>query len=97
VPIQRFGITMSAMLLAALSANLLLLPALLAGPLGRYLCPRTLAMATGDGPEFSTCELREPLPMESAGAAPAGMMHNPPREGRAATMVRRDGSHGGRT
>jgi predicted RND superfamily exporter protein len=37
---RQFGLTMAAMLTAGLIGNLVLVPALLAGPLGKYLCSR---------------------------------------------------------
>jgi predicted RND superfamily exporter protein len=93
VPTQRFGITMLALLVAALVANLVLLPALLAGPLGRYLCPRMPSVDVAGGSEPASREALTPFSLESSSNAPAGLMHNPPREGRAPTVVRRDGSH----
>jgi predicted RND superfamily exporter protein len=39
-PTQRFGVMMVTLLLAALWGDLILLPALLAGPLGSFFCPR---------------------------------------------------------
>ncbi len=94
VPIQRFGITMLALLTAALAANVLLLPALLAGPLGRYLCPHPLAAPTRDRRVAPVEEsLPPPRPAESVLGTSVATMHNPPREGRGATMIRRDGSH----
>jgi hypothetical protein len=39
-PTQRFGVLMLTLLLAALIGDLIMLPALLAGPLGRFLSPR---------------------------------------------------------
>lgn len=39
-PTQRFGTMMLTLLAAALFGDLILLPALLAGPLGRFLCPQ---------------------------------------------------------
>jgi hypothetical protein len=39
-PTQRFGVMMVAILAAALVGDLIFLPALLAGPLGKAFCPR---------------------------------------------------------
>jgi predicted RND superfamily exporter protein len=39
-PTQRFGVLMLTLLVAALIGDLIMLPALLAGPLGRFLSPR---------------------------------------------------------
>jgi len=47
-PTQYFGVMMLTMLAAALIGDLIFLPALLAGPLGRYFCPPL--SATQDGP-----------------------------------------------
>jgi hypothetical protein len=93
VPTQRFGITMLTLLTTALAANLLLLPALLSGPLGRYLCPHTLAAPRSDGSEPLACESLAPRSTEAATGTSAALMHNPAREGRPASVVRRDGSH----
>ena len=65
IPTQRFGITMLALLVAALVANLVLLPALLAGPLGRYLCPRMPSVAVGGSSEPASREALSPLSLES--------------------------------
>jgi predicted RND superfamily exporter protein len=40
VPIKRFGVLMLAILLAGVAAELIFLPALLAGPLGKVFQPR---------------------------------------------------------
>jgi predicted RND superfamily exporter protein len=45
-PTQRFGTLMLVMLMAALVGDLILLPALLAGPLGRFFKPRLAADGT---------------------------------------------------
>ena len=44
-PTQRFGVMMLALLIAALMGDLLLLPAILAGPLGKYFSPKIKADA----------------------------------------------------
>jgi len=53
-PTQRFGVMMVTLLLAALAGDLIFLPALLAGPLGRFFCHRSAAknkpvLPTSDG------------------------------------------------
>ncbi len=45
-PTQYFGIMMLALLVAALLGDLIFLPALLAGPLGRYFCPDRITEST---------------------------------------------------
>ena len=45
-PTQRFGVMMVTLLAAALIGDLILLPALLAGPLGRFFCPRSARQQT---------------------------------------------------
>lgn len=54
-PTQRFGTLMLVMLSAALVGDLVLLPALLAGPLGRFFKARDVSQVDGDDfvPEFS--------------------------------------------
>ncbi len=47
MPTQRFGILMLFLLAAALVGDLILLPALLAGPLGKYFCPPTRRRTEG--------------------------------------------------
>jgi hypothetical protein len=93
VPTQRFGLTMLAMLLASLVANLFVLPALLAGPLGRYLAPRMPEATSADGRVPNARDPETALPLELLDALPAGSLHTLPREGRPATRMRRDGSH----
>jgi predicted RND superfamily exporter protein len=45
-PTQRFGVMMVTLLTAALLGDLIFLPALLAGPLGRAFCPPTIRKGT---------------------------------------------------
>jgi hypothetical protein len=94
VPIQRFGMTLSALLGVELIGNLILLPALLAGPLGKYLCPHVPG-STLSQDDRACCDGDDARALEYGGAGPTGAMHNPPREGRSASAprVRRDGSH----
>ena len=49
-PTQRFGVMMVTLLAAALVGDLVLLPALLASPLGRCFCPRTVADIASHAP-----------------------------------------------
>lgn len=49
-PTQRFGTLMLVMLATALVGDLILLPALLAGPLGRFFKPHAGSLATTAGP-----------------------------------------------
>lgn len=86
VPIQWFGITMLAHLGTALVANLVLLPALVAGPLGRYLCPEVPGIAAET--EGEAC-----LPLSQEMAGSAAVLRSAAREGHMATVMRRDGSH----
>lgn len=48
-PTQQFGLLMIALLTAALVGDLLMLPAMLAGPVGKFFCRRL----TKDGPDLS--------------------------------------------
>lgn len=48
-PTQCFGVMMLTLLLAALVGDLIFLPALLAGPLGRYFCPKVDPTQKSDG------------------------------------------------
>ena len=96
VPIQRFGLTLSALLGIGLLSNLFLLPALLAGPFGTHLCPRTSAAESPGDIDDEECEQVADEPsLEHAGSGVTGPRHSAPREVRAATAphVRRDGSH----
>lgn len=94
VPTQRFGLTMLALVLTALVANLALLPALLAGPLGRYLSPRVPALSADEAVvPMSRASRTFPACGSSGAAAAGGAMHITPRDGRTSTLVRRDGSH----
>ena len=49
-PTQRFGVMMVALLAAALIGDLIFLPALLAGPLGRFFCPRSAKKEVSPSP-----------------------------------------------
>jgi len=49
-PTQRFGIMMVTLLATALVGDLVLLPALLASPLGRFFCPRSITFSASPAP-----------------------------------------------
>ncbi|MFV1964965.1 MAG: RND family transporter [Pirellulaceae bacterium] len=67
-PTQRFGIMMITILAAALVGDLVFLPALLAGPLGRCFCPRSRLDVADEGDAIEA----EPATVESPDmAAPA--------------------------
>jgi hypothetical protein len=73
-----------------------LLPALLAGPFGTHLCPRTSAAESPGDVDDEECDQVEDEPaLEHAGSEVTGPRHSAPREVHAATAphVRRDGSH----
>ncbi|MHB8863870.1 MAG: RND transporter family protein [Pirellulaceae bacterium] len=97
VPVQRLGLTTASLLGMGLVGNLFLLPALLAGPLGKYVCPPVPAVearrevAEDGGVEEELCLEHTGGP----GATGTGQRHSPPRESRTASAprVRRDGSH----
>jgi hypothetical protein len=63
-PTQRFGTLMLVMLFAALLGDLVLLPAILAGPLGRWFRPRTPVPTAGDNANVGV-----EAPIELASAA----------------------------
>jgi hypothetical protein len=50
VPTFRFGLLMFFLLTVSMLTNLLFLPALLAGPIGRWIAPHTPPMEAGTGP-----------------------------------------------
>ena len=99
-PTQRFGTMMLTLLAAALVGDLVILPALLAGPLGKYLCP-TVSPRSKDGeaevvtpaPECTP----EVLPIPRTTSGPIAPMHEPRRSGtmRTSTWVRDDRPHDG--
>ena len=81
-PTQRFGTLMLVLLAAALVGDLVLLPALLAGPLGRFFRPREGAnLHTNDSPE--TLSVVEPEnedePVIDKDAIPHLKLHSPSR------------------
>ena len=72
-PTQRFGTLMLVMLFAALIGDLVLLPALLAGPLGRFFKPRAV-------PQTQEPSMRQPVPEALAASVEAETSHtHPPR------------------
>jgi hypothetical protein len=70
-PTQRFGTMMVTLLAAALVGDLVLLPALLAGPLGRCFCPRVQASS----PTEPAPLVAEPVMAEGASEARAATPH----------------------
>jgi len=96
-PTQRFGTMMLTLLAAALIGDLILLPALLAGPLGKYLCPDTANSegdppVSGEGVESAAPERPAVLPIGRGvsvkGPAMSRGEQHPP------SLTRRDGTHG---
>jgi multidrug efflux pump subunit AcrB len=88
-PTQRFGTLMLVMLATALIGDLILLPALLAGPAGRFFKPRTDANGKPVNAGQSTTAVRsestEPAdqasnPQESGAPAPAALQMHFPNE-----------------
>ena len=59
-PTQRFGMMMVTLLATALVGDLVLLPALLASPLGRCFCPRSVAAAVAPQPAGADATLADP-------------------------------------
>lgn len=71
-PTQRFGTLMLCMLLAALVGDLILLPALLAGPVGRFFKPREPKRTDGNGPKKGPVAKIEPTAAPEPAAAVKG-------------------------
>ncbi len=97
-PTQRFGTMMLTLLAAALIGDLIMLPALLAGPLGKFLCPK-VDRNPGTDPTESEVSAKS-LDSGEVGRAPAekgrvGPMHEPPSgvASRSSAWVRNDPSH----
>ena len=86
-PTQRFGTMMLTLLVAALFGDLILLPALLAGPLGKYLCPKVTGPSQSklpveiDDSETPVAETPAVLSMEKS-APVKGPSLNPNRDSR---------------
>lgn len=102
-PTQRFGTMMLTLLFAALIGDLIVLPALLAGPLGRYFCPKVTPDPAGTGPREAAANIAPALALDAEPSGPVGSgdgrppepKHRSAREGRSpmSTQVRRDTSH----
>lgn len=95
VPIQRMGLTLAAVVGMSVVGNLILVPALLAGPLGRRVGRPFLQDPTGNGADTDGNSEANVLPLEREARGAAGGRHEGHREGRpgAVPRVRRDGSH----
>ena len=97
-PTQRFGYLMLTILFAGLVAELIMLPALLAGPLGKYLCPRDRHAQQQDSStaaeEADSSDAYPPavLPIGSSACAP-GSRHRHTQESHESKILRRHGSH----
>ena len=77
-PTQRFGTLMLVMLLAALAGDLILLPALLAGPAGRFFKPRDQCKPKATKPNrVSAAEQNEPVEKDLV-THPADLPSNAP-------------------
>ncbi|TWU58607.1 MMPL family protein [Rubripirellula tenax] len=72
-PTQRFGTLMLVMLGAALIGDLVMLPALLAGPLGRFFKPRLGA----DGQPLKSAASELPMPVDEEARVDAVYSNNP--------------------
>lgn len=95
VPIQRMGLTLAGVVGMSVVGNLILVPALLAGPLGRRVGRPFLQDPPGNGTDTDGDNESEVLPLERDARVATGGRHEGPREGRpgAVPRVRRDGSH----
>jgi hypothetical protein len=102
-PTQRFGLMMLALLAAALVGDLVLLPALLASPLGKAFCPKVQPgqrphepSDTGEQADEETPAL---LPLSQEDGGSPGSPHTPREEdsggGRSPGRLRPDRRHGG--
>ncbi|MDP7018775.1 MAG: MMPL family transporter [Pirellulaceae bacterium] len=106
-PTQRFGVMMLTLLSAALVGDLIFLPALLAGPLGRFFCPKgTKLKSEGDDfamvmAEAATPSVEQPVtepavqaaPPPPPHAAPTGVAETPHAQRIGDRLVRRDDRH----
>ncbi|HHM12384.1 MAG TPA: hypothetical protein ENJ16_02450, partial [Planctomycetaceae bacterium] len=98
-PTQRFGMMMLTLLFAALIGDLIMLPALLAGPLGRFFEPRRDRKNSGGAPSPEGSSETSPAePAESRPAAPPAPHQPVPPTGSGETgsgaILRRDRRHG---
>ncbi len=92
-PTQRFGTMMLTLLLAALVGDLIMLPALLAGPLGRFFVPKPSKKAGAVGGDGGAPAAGEPVePFEAGGASPPPP-HQPASQPQAHKIVRRNSGH----
>jgi predicted RND superfamily exporter protein len=73
-PTQRFGVMMVTLLAAALIGDLILLPALLAGPLGKCFCPRS-ARRSVEAKSSREPFLAEPIEPRRAGSPRSQSSH----------------------
>jgi hypothetical protein len=94
-PTQRFGTMMLTLLAAALFGDLILLPALLAGPLGKYLCPKvtgpvTAALPPAADSEIGPIETPDVLPIPHVDKIGGPLVRQD--RGSGASIGRRDGT-----
>jgi predicted RND superfamily exporter protein len=98
-PTQQFGVMMVFLLTAALIGDLIILPAILAGPLGSLFCPKVDA-AAGSSPSTDATETAVTSEQQVAStgqSAPAFTAHSRQRSMGAGTHLRPDPGHGGPT
>jgi predicted RND superfamily exporter protein len=95
VPLQRMGLTLAAVVGMSVMGNLVLVPALLAGPLGRRVGVPYLQEPAGSASDAEHVDDSDVLPLERDARVAASGRHEGHREGRpgATPRVRRDGSH----
>jgi uncharacterized membrane protein YdfJ with MMPL/SSD domain len=99
-PTQRFGVMMVTILATALVGDLIFLPAVLAGPLGRWFCPRSDADSSDESPadetppeaESAAEVVAQPTAAVAADSSPPATPHSPPSQRRSRT-VRKDPGH----
>jgi hypothetical protein len=88
-PTQRFGTLMLFLLAAALVGDLLFLPAILAGPLGRMFCPTTArGPQQSDTPQGESVAPAEDLQLETI-SAPVRSPHTMLRDGKSPEAISR--------
>ncbi len=96
-PTQRFGTMMLTLLVAALFGDLILLPALLAGPLGKYLCPTETEPSHSELPAdaglLASASPEGPAVLPIGPSAPVKGPSLAPNRDRPSSVVRRDGTH----
>ena len=91
-PTQRFGTMMLTLLAAALVGDLILLPALLAGPLGKYLCPKETRPRPQEACRVDVAESEAPDVLPIGQSAHVRKPLEADRENRASSIVQRDGT-----